>query len=151
MITNDKKKLASELKGLLEIVSEYFEKHTSKICPRCKTVCCMVKHGYYDEEDRIFLSALGVAAPSFNLDRQATDLCTFLKENGCSLPRWRRPFHCTWFFCEPLHGSMLDGSRNSYKMFISSYKKLILIRQQLLQLLDSQDSSRRKAPLHKKA
>ena len=134
MITNDKKKLASELKDLLEVVSVYFEKHSSKICPKCKTVCCMVKHGYYDKDDRMFLSALGIDAPSFDPNKNATDPCVFLKENGCSLPRWKRPFHCTWFFCEPLHGSMLDGSRNAYKSFISSYKKLILARQKLLKL-----------------
>ena len=132
--TENQIRLAAEIKSLFKTISPFFEKHTSKVCPLCKTVCCINKHGYYSKEDIFFLSVLKVDIPSFEQDGIAADPCKFLTEKGCSLQRWMRPFRCTWFFCDPLHRSMLDDNKRVYREFIQTLQKLISVRQKLIDL-----------------
>jgi len=136
MSPEDIRKIADELKGLFEAVSPFFEKHASAVCPLCEKVCCIKKHGRYNEEDIVFLTALEVDIPSFKQEGEDTEPCTFLTDKGCSLQRWIRPFQCIWYFCEPLHASMLEDSSRTYREFIGNFQKLVKTRRRLLGIED---------------
>ncbi len=126
-------KTLSELKEAFDSISPYIQKHTSKVCPVCEKVCCIDRHGNYDEKDLIFISALGLNNNGNKSDRADTDPCRFLQKNGCSLPRYKRPFRCTWYFCERLLESMKADRPREYRVFISAFQHLQAIRQRLLE------------------
>jgi len=132
MHETNKTEIARELKGILDAVSPFIEKHTALICPLCEKVCCINKHGDHTKDDIYFLEALGIRVPSVEPERKDTDPCRFLAANGCSLDRWERPFRCTWFFCDPLLQSMKDNGK-AYREFVNSLNMLILVRQKLIE------------------
>ncbi|MBI4680360.1 MAG: hypothetical protein HY753_03915 [Nitrospirae bacterium] len=127
-------KTADELKEAFDSVSPYIQKHTSQVCPSCPKVCCIDRHGRYEENDLIFIAAMRLDNLNCESDRPDTDPCRFLSEKGCSLPRYRRPFRCTWYFCEKLLDSMKDDGAREYKSFISALQKLQGLRQKLLEM-----------------
>ncbi|MEW6214587.1 MAG: hypothetical protein AB1478_05195 [Nitrospirota bacterium] len=131
MHADDLIKIANEIKDEFKAISPFIQKHTSIVCASCEKVCCINKHGYYEKEDIIFISALGIDIPSYQPDRNDTDPCRFLTENGCSLQRWMRPFRCTWYFCKPLLKSMTEDNSKAYSEFIYALQRLISIRQKL--------------------
>lgn len=130
---DNKKKLADELKNAFYIVSPFIEKHTSIVCPTCKNVCCINKHGDYDDNDLIFMEALGIKVPPYSTDRKDTDPCRFLKEQGCSLERWERPYRCTFFFCDPLLKSLESDDAKLFRTFMEFFQYLVSVRQKLLE------------------
>lgn len=95
-------KTAEELKKLLIESSPLIEEFTAITCPGCTDVCCRQKHGLYRERDILYLRALGVDVPKRDLSRPLEGPCECMGPQGCSLPRWLRPFKCTWYFCDPL-------------------------------------------------
>ena len=133
MQADKQKELANELKNAFDAVSPFIEKHTSIVCPTCETVCCINKHGNYDNNDRVFIEALGMEVPRYSPDRKDTDPCRFLKEHGCSLERWVRPYRCTFFFCDLLLKSLEGDNAKLFRAFTEFLKHLVSVRQQLLE------------------
>ncbi|MBI5666345.1 MAG: hypothetical protein HZC49_14845 [Nitrospirae bacterium] len=127
-----KAEIAQEFKAAFDLVSPFIEKHTSIVCPDCEKVCCIDKHGRYDENDLAFLNALGAKTHHDLPDREETDPCRFLNEKGCSLARWERPFRCTQFFCNPLLKSLENDNAKLYRTFVEYLQYLISVRQRLL-------------------
>ncbi len=113
-------------------LTPFMERHTGRVCPHCPKVCCANRHGTPEEEDFIFYRALGVAA------RPASgapfEVCSLLGATGCKLPRWQRPFRCTWYFCEPLLDSMRRDSGRQYRAFVAELARLVGLRGRLLAL-----------------
>jgi hypothetical protein len=130
---HSKKELADDLKQAYDIVSPFIEKHTAIVCPLCEKVCCIDKHGRYDEDDLIFIRAIGTGIPDEAQDRKKTDPCRFLNKKGCSLERWKRPYRCTFFFCNPLLKSLENDNAKLYRTFREYFQYLISIRQKLLE------------------
>ncbi|MBI4848874.1 MAG: hypothetical protein HY808_09920 [Nitrospirae bacterium] len=132
MNNNNEPQIAHELREAFEAVDPFIQKHTALVCPSCKKVCCIAKHGRHDEKDITFLSALKFETPCLKFDSNDTDPCGFLNAEGCSIERWMRPFRCTWFFCDPLLESMKGDKGRAYRRFIESFQRLVLLRQELL-------------------
>jgi hypothetical protein len=132
MCAEEQSKTALELRDAFNAVSPFIQRHTMLVCPLCKKVCCINKHGDFDTDDLVFINPMGIEVPHDSPDRKETDPCRFLKVNGCMLQRWRRPFRCTWYFCEPLLESMREDNSKDYRVFIRSLQRLVSIRQQLL-------------------
>lgn len=130
-------KTAHELKEAFDAVSHYIQKHTSEVCPSCPKVCCISKHGNYEKEDLVFIHALGLGNIDYKTDRADTDPCRFLQKDGCSLPRYRRPFRCTWYFCERLLESMWNDRPKEYSAFILAFENLQQLRRKLLDINDN--------------
>ena len=128
----DKKQLAEELRDAFDIVSPFIEKHTAIVCPDCESVCCKDKHGRYDENDLVFLRALGVDIPPDISEKEETDGCRYMTEKGCSLDRWMRPYRCTFFFCDALLKSLEDDNPKLYRAFMEYFKHMVSIRKKLL-------------------
>ncbi|HDH00812.1 MAG TPA: hypothetical protein ENG80_03255 [Nitrospirae bacterium] len=130
--TEDKTELANELKLAFSAVSPFIEKHTSIVCPACEKVCCIDKHGRYDNNDLVFLGPLGADISHNPSGREETDPCRFLDEKGCSRERWQRPFRCTFFFCDALLESLEDDNAKLYRAFTAFLQHLVYVRQKLL-------------------
>ena len=124
--------LASEIKEAFNTVSPFIEKHTAKLCPDCKHLCCKDKHGRYDQDDIKFLKAINEVIPPAQLERHESGPCRYMSENGCSIERYLRPFRCTHFFCNPLLKSLEEDNAKLYAAFIEYFKHLISVRQKIL-------------------
>jgi len=127
-------KITYELKEAFDGISSYIQRHTSKVCPSCRNVCCINRHSYYEKEDLVFIRALALDNVGKKSEREDTDPCRFLQKDGCSLPRYRRPFRCTWYFCERLLESMNSDKPKEYRSFISAFQNLQNLRRKLLEL-----------------
>jgi hypothetical protein len=94
--------LASSIKKTFEHISPFMQEATREVCPRCPDVCCISKHGYYTQEDLVYLFALGLKPPQMIFGKNDPDPCQFLLKTGCCMDRWLRPSGCTWYFCDSL-------------------------------------------------
>ena len=100
------KELARKIKEGIEEMNPFIQKNTRTVCPNCKEVCCISKHGYYNYEDLVYIHALGLRPPDNEFGRKDSEPCQFLNENGCSLERSIRPSGCNWYFCDSLFDYM---------------------------------------------
>lgn len=100
------KMLAREIKDRIEKISPFIQQTTSAVCPYCKEVCCINRHGYYNFEDLIYFHALGLKPPPPASGNNDADPCRFLSDNGCSMERSLRPSGCNWYFCDSLLDKM---------------------------------------------
>lgn len=96
------KELALKVREGIKIISPFIQKNTQMICPGCKEVCCISKHGYYNYEDLIYLCTLGLNPAPPESGRKDSDPCRFLTAAGCVMERQFRPSGCNWYFCDPL-------------------------------------------------
>jgi hypothetical protein len=94
------KELARKIKDGIEKINPFIQQTTQTVCPDCRDVCCIHKHGYYNFEDLIYIHALGLKPPVYEFGRKDSDPCQFLTENGCSMERPFRPSGCNWYFCD---------------------------------------------------
>jgi hypothetical protein len=96
------RELALKIKTGIERVNPLIQQNTQKICPDCKDVCCISKHGYYNYEDLVYIHALGLKPPDCEFGRSDPEPCQFLSQKGCTLERPFRPSGCNWYFCDSL-------------------------------------------------
>ena len=123
--------LVIKIKEAFDSISPYIERHTSGVCPACPKVCCINRHSFYDESDLVFINMLGINNDCSD-ERPDTAPCRFLSQTGCSLPRYRRPFRCTWYFCERLLEAMNADSARDYRAFMLAFEELQRLRRELL-------------------
>jgi hypothetical protein len=128
-MTTDRIEAANTFKQLLIESSPMIEEYTAAVCPACKDVCCRQKHGIYQKGDILYLQALGVDAPSRNAARPLDGPCESMGPRGCVLPRWMRPFKCTWYFCEPLIKTLNERPQRKAR-------RLTALMQEMIQLFD---------------
>ena len=132
MIIESPGALARLMKESFEKLGPYIEKHTQRVCPVCQKVCCANKHGTPEREDFLFYRALGVEPEPA---RGAPDeICSLLGGTGCGLPRWQRPFRCTWYFCGPLLDSMRRGNGREYRRLVAELALLVELRGRLISI-----------------
>lgn len=90
---------ALRMRAVYDELTPLIEAHTRRVCPGCKSVCCIDRHAYPEREDMAFWDALGIQPPEV-LERELDTMpCRYLNEFGCSIERWQRPYRCTWYFC----------------------------------------------------
>ncbi len=98
--------IARRFRQILIDTSPLIEEYTPALCPACTDVCCRQKHGLYREKDRLYLRSLGETVPERDPAKPLEGPCEAMGSHGCTLERWKRPFKCTWYFCEPLLAAM---------------------------------------------
>jgi hypothetical protein len=113
---------AKKIRDGIEKISPFIQQNTGTVCPKCKEVCCIRKHGYYNYEDLVYLHALGLKPPEYELGGEDSDPCPFLSESGCSLERPFRPSGCNWYFCDPLLEHM--EKQSDYQKFDAAIAEL---------------------------
>jgi hypothetical protein len=78
-------RLAMALKGQIDAVDHFIQLNTAQVCPDCQKVCCINRHGYYDYQDLIYITALGLTPPLYGEGIVDTAPCQFLSEYGCAI------------------------------------------------------------------
>jgi len=129
-MTKNRIETANTLKLLLIESSPLIEGYTAAVCPACTDVCCRQKHGMYQKRDISYLKALGVDMPSRDDARPLEGPCESMGPEGCVLPRWMRPFRCTWYFCEPLIKTLNERPQRSVR-------RLSALMQEMIRLFDA--------------
>lgn len=117
---------------IFDFLSAYIERHTASVCPTCESVCCIDRHGTYDEDDAAFLGILGIEPLRKEKKTDDTEPCRFLTHFGCGVPRLRRPFRCTWYFCSPLLDEISKDRPREYRRFVAGLQELIALRQEVI-------------------
>jgi hypothetical protein len=135
------RRAALEMKAAYEAVSPFIEEHTSTVCPSCKSVCCIDRHGAHEEEDIAFVAALGEALPPEKPRADDTEPCRHLCPEGCRLPRWQRPFRCTWYFCTALLEAMPRDNPRRYRSFMAELKRLQSLRMEITTLFSKEKTA----------
>jgi hypothetical protein len=123
---------AEKLKHLLIETSPLIEQYTREVCPACANVCCKQKHGVFRERDVIYLNALGSDVPLYDESISPDSPCQFLSPGGCALPRWLRPFKCTWYFCDPILQAMNEGPGRENRRFIEALREMVRLYGELM-------------------
>jgi hypothetical protein len=109
-------------------IDGFIQKHTAEVCPDCRQVCCINKHGYYDYEDLIYIHALGLTPPVYKEGLKDTEPCQFLSDRGCVIERSVRPFRCNWYFCDALIKNIEVGNARDYRHFSRKIEEIMYIR-----------------------
>ncbi len=100
------KELAQRIKKEIEKISPFIQQSTEVVCPQCKDICCLSKHGYYNYEDLIYIYALSLKPPNYDFGKKDSIPCQFLSDTGCVMDRSVRPSGCNWYFCNILSDHM---------------------------------------------
>jgi hypothetical protein len=124
--------LARELRDAYEAVSPIIENFTEKVCPSCERVCCIDRHGTHEEADLAFLEAAGEGPPGDPPKSDDNEPCRHLGPEGCTIPRWRRPYRCTWYFCPALLETMQDEDPRAYRDLVAALERLGTLREMLI-------------------
>jgi hypothetical protein len=124
--------LAQEILEAYNSLSPLIERFTSEVCPTCESVCCIDRHGTHEEEDARFILLLGESPPPEGPKDDDTAPCRHLSPAGCGIPRWQRPFRCTWYFCDPLLEAMPRMEARAYRRFLGDLQRLVELRRQFI-------------------
>lgn len=89
---------AVEINGLIRRMSGDLDRICRITCPGCRNNCCERATIFYDFKDLLYLYFGPDDLPHRQIYREA-GRCIHLGDRGCVLPRDRRPFVCTWYFC----------------------------------------------------
>ena len=116
---------AAKLKLLLLETDPLIEEFTAAICPGCSDVCCRQKHGALRDRDQEYLNVLGEPATPHDPGLDPDGPCQFMGARGCTLPRWRRAFKCTWFFCEPLLAALDKAPQRKARRLSAALQEMV--------------------------
>jgi hypothetical protein len=138
---------AMALKVAIDSIDGFIQACTAEVCPHCSNVCCINRHGYYDDEDLIYIISLGETLPYYKTGLSETDSCQFLRPTGCSVPRYLRPFRCNWYFCIPLIGFMRQRRGAEYRLFTSGMQEAIDLRAELIEIFKAIEVKHPEGPM----
>jgi hypothetical protein len=122
--------LAGRMKKAFDAASPLIESYTEAVCPSCGKVCCIDRHGRYEDADLSFILALDELPAGKHPANDDTMPCRHLSREGCMLPRWKRPYRCTWYFCTRLLETMPADNPRKYRELINALQKLQLLRRE---------------------
>lgn len=125
---------AIAIKGAINSIDGFIQSCTTEVCPHCTKVCCINRHGYYDDEDLIYIVSLGKTPHAYKDGLSDTEPCQFLSSQGCKIPRYLRPFRCNWYFCIPLIGFMKQQRGADYRAFSRRMQEAIDLRAELIEI-----------------
>ncbi len=127
-MTDTRTNIAMKLKQVLIDSSPLIEAYTTTTCPDCLDVCCRQRHGLYSERDIAYLNGLGMAIPPRDEARSLDGPCESMGPQGCTQPRWMRPFKCTWYFCDSLLAALDNGPQKKARKLARMIQDMITLR-----------------------
>lgn len=120
--------IAGKVRELYNSLEPLLDKLCQQSCPSCTDICCARATVWYDEKDLLFLTLAGKELPDRQIHRIKGRDCSCLGTHGCRLPRWRRPFICTWYICpaqKALHLSVGSQIRKLIEELKAERSKLV--------------------------
>ncbi|WP_456432278.1 hypothetical protein [Thermosulfuriphilus sp.] len=127
--------ISRALKEIISQLDPVIEGYTRLVCPQCVDICCSQTNAFYDFADMVVILAGGAKLPVYDHRRSLLASCQFMGPYGCHLPRWRRPYRCTWYFCEPLIKKMEKLPAKEYRRLLGDISRMQAIRRDLLESL----------------
>ncbi len=125
-------RLGGEYLAAFQAMDPFIQSYTARICPYCGTVCCAQRHGMPEYADVVGILAMGLELPSYRPSLDPRGECQFMGPKGCVLPRPRRPYRCTWYFCDPILVEIDLATAREYRFFIQGVRELSRARGALL-------------------
>lgn len=104
--------------------------YVARICPDCKSPCCLRVHYLYSDKDIIFLKASG-RPPKWRREAFSKKGCWFLNESGCTLDYLSRPFLCHTYLCEDLKKAMDKDDPGIISALENKFEKINELRSRL--------------------
>ncbi len=96
------------IKGLLSSIDNVLDRLCCESCSQCTAPCCLVADVSYDFRDLLIIQLTDLAMPTGQPRRSAGEVCRYLGPAGCLIPRFQRPWICTWYIC-PVQKKILAG------------------------------------------
>lgn len=96
------RRVAMEIRQQYTDIAESIGFICRETCPDCRDNCCERATLWYDFKDLLYIYFTTGKFPGDQIYKKRYDgysACCHLTETGCVLPRTRRPFVCTWYFC----------------------------------------------------
>jgi len=93
--------LAQSIKNCLNALFPLMDDLCMITCSHCPDPCCLNARVWFDFRDMLFLHLSEQQIPRRQLIRSRKEICCYLGYRGCTLPRIRRPWACTWYLCPP--------------------------------------------------
>ncbi len=125
--------MGERLKDSFMLFDPLLQELTQLTCPYCGNPCCAQRHGIPEYADIVMFLSMREEILDYDLTRDPSGECAFISEKGCILPRYRRPYRCTWYFCDPMLLEVERGPSKRYKEFIRHVKTLAEERRNLLE------------------
>ncbi len=129
--------LGTRYKEILEQIDPLIQGLTAKSCPYCGVVCCAQKFGLPNSSDMVTFLAMNVNGHVYDFQKDPRSMCQFMGEKGCILPRYQRPFRCTFYFCDPLLIQIDLLPKMENERLIQGLKKLESLRQEMTKLAET--------------
>ena len=124
-MTNERAAIAQKLKQLLIESSPLMEEFTAVVCSDCGDVCCRQKHGLYPGEGHCLSAGAWREYTGAGNARPLEGPCESMGPYGCALPRWQRPFKCTWYLCEPLLAALNSSPPRKLRQLSALLQEMI--------------------------
>jgi hypothetical protein len=70
-----------------------------RTCPACHDPCCLRARPWFDFRDLLLMHLAGLSTPLLQTLGDGTSRCRYAGPLGCTLPRYSRPWICTWYIC----------------------------------------------------
>ncbi|MCG8637678.1 MAG: hypothetical protein MI863_27880 [Desulfobacterales bacterium] len=100
--------LAGDIRMIFREMDSSLDSLCAVTCPDCRNNCCQRATIWYDFRDLLYLFFGPGSLPGSQISKNSQ--CSCLTDTGCSLPRSRRPFVCTWYFCpDQKEGALQSG------------------------------------------
>jgi len=134
------RQLAEETRALFESLDRDIEALTQAVCPSCQDVCCISRHGRAAADDLVYMNALAIQAPLGESKRPDHAACHHLGPSGCRLPRYQRPYRCTWYFCSPLLEAMDEMKPRQARALEARLARLSSLRTRMMEVYGALDT-----------
>ncbi len=96
---NPSREAAGCIKNLLSGIDDMLDRLGKKTCARCIAPCCRVADVSYDFRDLLYIHMTDQVIPPGQPRRSGGEVCCYLGPSGCLIPRFGRPWICTWYIC----------------------------------------------------
>ena len=124
--------IAADVSAVLDKLGSLMQQHTAVVCPECRNVCCINRHSYHAFDDIVYIYAIGGEIPLHKSGLDDSTPCQFLRNSGCAIPRFLRPYRCNWYFCTPLLDHIIEHTPNRhYRLFIKLLQEITVERQRM--------------------
>ena len=121
----EKVEVAEKIRQIYLHLDSLLDVLCARTCPGCEDICCRRATVWFDEKDLSFLFLTEGEFPGKQVQRNEDGSCCFLGAAGCELPRYRRPFICTWYLC-PAQKQLLQDREEQIFGYIDEVKALRL-------------------------
>jgi len=105
--------LAESIEAQINSLEPVLSELCTQTCPQCFHPCCEKATVRYDLRDLVYLHLLHKGLPLYQPKPEPGLPCYMLGKNGCTLPRYMRPFICTWYLC-PQQMELIRSSSRKY-------------------------------------